>query len=378
MVIKIVFLPQLLIVTIQYMKRFLFSLLAAVALVGCGSKEEDKPIVYSAEEAKASIRGTMDSFYNCLKKANDGGFANVLFELIKDSKKSEGWGEYIANVFYNQYETKTTRQGFNYEGLKGTYTWNPNSKEWNKEVSSNSSNITWLFPATASSTTNNGRAVLSGYSDVSLTVKGEEERFPTKGNAVVIVDNEKVAEVNLNNITYKLENGYVRPTAVDLKIYTNPFTTILKVDVGSGDEYVADFSFSSPEGCTTRVKAVIKLTTSDLNSVASIEEAIDNIRIVAVQNDLQVVAHADVKAIHKLGKKLSELTNEEINTYAKAEVFKNGAKIADVKHEFERNNENVVYFIFSDGSKVKAEEYITDFEKKVTDIFKRFFNNSEE
>jgi len=36
------------------------------------------------------------------------------------------------------------------------------------------------------------------------------------------------------------------------------------------------------------------------------------------------------------------------------------------------NDEEVVYFIFSDGSKEKAEKYVSDFEERVTEIFKRF------
>ena len=62
---------------------------------------------------------------------------------------------------------------------------------------------------------------------------------------------------------------------------------------------------------------------------------------------------------------------EEANTYVKAELYKNGRKVADVKIDKE-NDEEVVYFIFSDGSKEKAEKYVSDFEDRVTEIFKRF------
>jgi hypothetical protein len=32
----------------------------------------------------------------------------------------------------------------------------------------------------------------------------------------------------------------------------------------------------------------------------------------------------------------------------------------------------VIYFIFSDGSREKAESYVSDFQDRVTEIFKRF------
>ena len=37
-------------------------------------------------------------------------------------------------------------------------------------------------------------------------------------------------------------------------------------------------------------------------------------------------------------------------------------------------DDDIIYFIYSDGSKVKAEEYVSDFQEKVKNIFKRFFN----
>ena len=122
------------------------------------------------------------------------------------------------------------------------------------------------------------------------------------------------------------------------------------------------------------LRANAKLTSSNYNSFTSVEEAFDNINLIAIQNDLQLVAKVDVKAIHKAGKKIGDLTTEEVNTYVKAELFKvNGGKIADVKYAVE-GDDDIIYFIYSDGSKVKAEEYVSDFQEKVKNIFKRFFN----
>ena len=61
---------------IKTMKKILFSILIIATFIGCG--KDDNNGKYSAEEAKAEVKATMDSFYNCLQKANDGGFANFL------------------------------------------------------------------------------------------------------------------------------------------------------------------------------------------------------------------------------------------------------------------------------------------------------------
>ena len=58
-------------------------------------------------------------------------------------------------------------------------------------------------------------------------------------------------------------------------------------------------------------------------------------------------------------------------TTVKADLYRGNGKIADVKYE-EENDKGVIYFIFSDGSREKAEKYVSDFEDRVTQIFKRF------
>lgn len=351
------------------MKKFLLSLLATATLVGCGSKDDNEP-VYSPEDGKTIVKNTMESVYDCFKKANDGSFADFLFQVNKKSGDNT-WAEYLGEKFYDQYDTQKNG-GFNFQELKGIYTWNVVTKEWSKTGSS--SNITWIFPATANDTNLNGRAVLENYQDKVITVESDSERFPVKGHIIITVDNKKVAEMKLNNVTFEENTNFLFPNHIDLTIYTEPFTTTVKLTKRTAEEFLFDFSLSSPKGCTTVLRANAKLTSSNYNSFTSVEEAFDNINLIAIQNDLQLVAKVDVKAIHKAGKKIGDLTTEEVNTYVKAELFKvNGGKIADVKYAVE-GDDDIIYFIYSDGSKVKAEEYVSDFQEKVKNIFKRFFN----
>ena len=70
----------------------------------------------------------------------------------------------------------------------------------------------------------------------------------------------------------------------------------------------------------------------------------------------------------------NNLQGIDLNTYIKAELYKNNKKIADVKVEEDNRGDSDLFFIFSDGSKQKAESYIEDFEEKIKNIFGRFFN----
>lgn len=355
------------------MKKILFSLLALFALVSCSDKNDDTPITYTPEEAKASVQNAMDSFYDCLKKANDGGFANFFYEaMFKKLGQDETWFYHLGDAFYEDYELNKDN-GFNYNGLKGTYTWNSATQRWDKSGTNN--NIVWIFPATASSTTNDGRILIENYEDIELTSKkGGIQKLPVKGHGVVTVAGQKLLEVTLSNITYQQNANFFVPTAMDLTIFANPFTATVKLVKQDAQNFAFNFLFSSPQGCTTGIRVQAKLSSADYDSFATFEEAVDNLHVVAVQNDLQLVAQADVKGIHKaVGKKITNLTVEETNTYIKAEVYKNAVKIADVKMDKE-NGKEVFYLIFSDGSKEKAEKYIANFEKRMEEIFKRFLD----
>ena len=161
------------------------------------------------------------------------------------------------------------------------------------------------------------------------------------------------------------------PTEVNLSIFTNPFTTTIKFREQGAGNFAFDFAFASAEGCTTALHADVKLNTTDYENLTGME-VINHISFVATQGELQIKGVVDAKSINKITKDQNhELTPDEINTFVKADLYRGNGKIADVKYEKE-NGKGVIYFIYSDGSREKAEQYVSDFEKRVTEIFKRF------
>lgn len=203
----------------------------------------------------------------------------------------------------------------------------------------------------------------------------ENVYLPKKVHLFISVDNTKQLEVTLRNVEYKKLGEGFTPTAIDLAIFTNPFTTTIKFAKKEPTIYALNFNFSSPQGCATGLVGSIKLTSDNLDSFTSFEEAVESINVVAFQDKFQVIANVDVKSVHKAGKKLADLEGAELNTYFKAELYKNNRKVADVKVEEDNRGDSDLFFIFSDGSKQRAESYIEDFEEKVENIFKRFFKD---
>ena len=358
------------------LKNIAIAFLGALLFTTCSKKDDEKE--YTAEESKAVVRSTMDNFYNCLQNLNDGGFANFFYDLaFKEAGRDrygnkESWVAFLGEKFEAQDywdPQKNTEGKFAYQALKGTYTWNKNRELWDKEA--NGSNITFIFPATKEATTNNGRLVIDQYEDTETTYRDDKVYLPTAAHLYATIDNTKVFEVTVKNVTFEKKTNFTMPLSAHISIYTNPFTTTIQWNRQNPENFIFDFAFSSPQGCTTGLHADIKLTTSDYGNITNLNEAIDKIAITATQGEFQIRGNIDVKSINQKTERGKELSVEQINTYAKAELFKGNSKIADVKYE-EENDKGVIYFIFSDGSREKAEKYVSDFEDRVTQIFKRF------
>ena len=357
------------------LKNIAIAFLGALLFATCSKKDDEKE--YTAEESKAVVRSTMDNFYNCLQNLNDGGFANFFHDLLfKGTErghqgKTQSWGNFLGEKFEAQdyWDPQKNAEGkFAYQALKGTYTWNKNTELWEKTA--NNENVTFIFPATKGAT-NNGKLVIDQYEDTETTYGNDKVYLPTAAHLYASVDNTKVFEVTVKNVTFDKKTNFTMPLSAHISIYTNPFTTTIQWNRQNPENFIFDFAFSSPQGCTTGLHADIKLTTSDYGNITDLNEAIDKIAITATQGELQIKGNIDVKSINEKTKGGRELSVEQINTYAKAELFKGNSKIADVKYE-EENDKGVIYFIFSDGSREKAEKYVSDFEDRVTQIFKRF------
>ena len=356
------------------LKNIAIAFLGALLFATCSKKDDEKE--YTAEESKAVVRSTMDNFYNCLQNLNDGGFANFFHELLfkeafrDQDGETQSWGEFLGEKFDKQNFAEGLTEGdrFNYHRMKGTYTWNKNTALWEKTA--NNENVTFIFPATKEATTNNGRLVIDQYEDTETTYGDDKVYLPTAAHLYASVDNTKVFEVTVKNVTFDKKTNFTMPLSAHISIYTNPFTTTIQWNRQNPENFIFDFAFSSPQGCTTGLHADIKLTTSDYGNISSLEKAIDKIAFTATQGELRIVGNIDVKSLEEKGND-RKLRVEEINTYAKAVLMKGNSKIADVKYE-EESDKGVIYFIFSDGSREKAEKYVSDFEDRVTQIFKRF------
>ena len=234
------------------LKNIAIAFLGALLFATCSKKDDEKE--YTAEESKAVVRSTMDNFYNCLQNLNDGGFANFFHDLlfketVRDHQgETQSWGNFLGEKFEAQDywdPQKNTEGKFAYQALKGTYTWNKNRELWEKTA--NNENITFIFPATKEATTNNGRLVIDKYEDTETTYRDDKVYLPTAAHLYATIDNTKVFEVTVKNVTFEKKTNFTMPLSAHISIYTNPFTTTIQWNRQNPENFIFDFAFSSPQ-----------------------------------------------------------------------------------------------------------------------------------
>ncbi len=371
-------------------QKITIAFLVAITFVSCSKDgKEDDTTPLSREEAKQFIEQTTDNFYNCLKDLNDGGFSNFFYEsfftiaetvttthtygnppyeYVYTQVENHSWMSILSDAFEDQYGD-VFDDSFNYQLMKGVYTWDNTSKKWKK---SNGNNITLHFPSKKDATTNNATLILDGYTDQTFTIEGKEVKLPKRGNISVTVDSSKIFSIKVNDVAYMQTGESIMIEKADIEAYANPFTANLKWNKTSENIFRLDFVFSSPNACSTSLKGEVKLTHTDIENINP-ESDIEKITLEISHNELIIRSLADLKGLYGSKKNIDDMSAEEINSFIKSEVFKNSKKIADLKLEKDNTEKLIPYLIFEDGSKEKAENFVSDFPERVEKIFKRFF-----
>ncbi|MDO4880338.1 MAG: hypothetical protein Q3983_03580 [Capnocytophaga sp.] len=383
-------------------KQFIASLIGLTMLFSC-SKDNNGTTEATPTDAKKTIETTMDSFYNCLKNLNDGSFSkflyDVAFEQVKTGKTRQvyvgGYWDNEKQQYISQYAQKeeTTewltflaekyeenigkfiknKQYFNFQELKGVYTYNKNASRWEKTA--NSSKLEFYFPADSKIITNNAKLVIENYSDKEITFQNEKVRLPITISLFASVDNEKVFSLEVNNVDYEVTSNILMPIKANVTIFSNPFTTNIRLERKTPTVFDFAFNFSSPQGCSTTANAEITLQNSNFDSFSAFDKDVKKIQLTIGHNDLNIIANADIEGLFKSKKGNEKYSSEQINTYIKMEVFKGrNEKLADLNYVEDANGNFAPELIFSDGTKEKAEKYISDFDVKIEQIFKKFLD----
>lgn len=366
--------------------NYLLMLFAAVFLTVVSCTESNEPDVANpttVEEDKENIKANMDSFYSCLETLADGGFSDFFYKaIIKEDvetthsgswgsyTESESWINFTMEQFDRQFGPFNKDNGFNYNGLKGKYSWDIVEKKW--ERIADASIIELNFPSVYTGTLNNAVLIVDSYEDIEVSYTNEIVKLPTKGHLLVTVDNVKTFEIDIKEVTYDVNTNFSMPLKADIQIFTSPFTNSFKFNRVSPTKFNFTYSLSSEGDCGYTFNTDLELNTSDYGNVSSIENDLKKIKGYFSHNNLKITYSFDVTKVKALGKKISELSTNEINTILDSELLYNDIKISDItiddKADFPFN------MTFKDGEKESAEVYFGDFTKRIEEITKKYFN----
>ncbi|GIJ94507.1 hypothetical protein CAPN002_17250 [Capnocytophaga stomatis] len=356
-------------------KKLMIALLGAVLFVGCSKnesenvQEQDASKITARSAEQQSIETTIANFYDCLKKLKYSGFSDFLYDnffLTSATTNNKTWYEFLDGKFKEQYVGQ--KEGFVYEKLLGTYTWDSSAKKWGKTANSN--NVTLHFPAFNTTASNNATLVLENYTSLNIGTNS----LPTKGKATITVDNKKIIEVDIQGISYGLIPTLIENAEV--VIYGNPFTTTISLKK-NGSVYNFTSNTSAPDGCTTTVNGVINLTNNSTISTDKVDFkalAFDNFKDLEFKvnfENLEIKVNADIAGLKALNKDVYSV--EDMNNFVKVDVLSSGKKVADLKYNEDSNGKYDPDVVFLDGTTNKAESYFSYFSKKVKHVFRVVF-----
>lgn len=179
-----------------------FAILLVVGLIGFGLGACDQgastgPL--TAEEARSQIvEGTagLQQAATALSNSPAGAFAAPERGTDDDAAGRPAWGQALISGLGAVLDT--TGGTFNYEASTGVYAWRPARQTWTPVRAADS--LILRFPAPPAATGDTATFVLGAY-EAQAVGPGTERRVPTRLAALLSVDGETAARVNLRDVT---------------------------------------------------------------------------------------------------------------------------------------------------------------------------------
>lgn len=225
-------------------KAFL-SAICITLLVGLMSCGDDEPSSVSADKAKAAFDAASQNLANELGSIADaegftamnslssvsgsggpfpfGRMSSYKREDVRDQIKSSVSA--FRSILVNSSAANSRVSGdqpFDFNGKKGTYTYNPELDNFDVDLGGDI--ITIIFP-TEGSATNNAEFRLADYAE-EATPYGDEAYSPTLVDASLLIEDEVVAELDLD-VEYGSDD---QPVFADITYFLTPYSVEIKFD----------------------------------------------------------------------------------------------------------------------------------------------------
>ena len=324
----------------------------------------------SVAEDKANIQKTFDDLLMCTQDIKDSRAVTVLFKnflnMSDGEALNEDWiedmTEELEDVIDFDHIEDNSRFDLTYHA--GTHIYNSASQTWLK-TNNVTNKVIFQFPAEPNAASNNTELIIDMYTDKQVTIDGETLFLPTAMHTVMNVDNIKVFEVTVSNVTYADNAGYQLPVEISAQMFMDPMEMDIEVSRLSTNEYEMEMNFSDGNLCDIKVAMQVELADDDFENIS--EDAVEEVAVQVNVGQLSIRTLGDVASLLKLD---DDPTETQINSALDLDVFFQDLKIADL--EVNEDMETVIIF-YKDSTFEDSSIFYDGFWDDVSSLWSEYF-----
>ena len=336
--------------------------------IDCGG--DCAPCETTVEDDKANIQKTFDDLLMCTQDIKDSRAVTVLFKnflnMSDGEALNEDWVEDMTEDLEDviDFEHVEDNSRFDLSHHAGTHIFDSGTQTWVK--TNNVTNMMiFQFPSEPNAATNNAELVIDMYSDQMVAIDGDDMFLPTAMHASMDVDNEKVFEVSITNVTYADNADFQIPVAFSAQLYMDPMEMDVDVTRVTSNEYEMGMKFSDGNLCDIKIAAQLELADDDFENLT--EDGIEKVAVQVNVGELSIRTLGDVASLFKLD---DDPTETQINSGLDLDVFFQDLKIGDL--EINEDMETVLIF-YKDGTFEDSSVFYDGFWDDVSSLWSEFF-----
>lgn len=319
-------------------------------------------------EDKENIQYTLDNMLVCVEDMTSARAIDILmrdfFQVSDGESYNQDWVDNLSSNFENVFDFQhiTDNGRFNLAHHAGRYYFDHATQAWAKTPLP-SGIITVGFPTTPDHTENNAVFVIDDYTDQSINLSGDDVFGPKTIHAQLNVDNLKLFELTVGNVTYAENTSFEMPVEIDASLYLDPMTISLDVTRNSSTEFFGILSMNDGSACRMSLETDLTLTDDDFENLTN--DSFEKIHGKLKVGDLTVESLAGLAELIKL----DEPDESTVNSLLDLDVLFKDLKIADL--EYSEAEESFILY-YKDATSESAGNYIDSFLEEMEAIIVEF------
>ena len=323
-------------------------------------------------EDKANIQKTFDDLLTCVTDFKNSRSIDIFFRdflnLTDGEALNEDWidnlGENFDGVIDTDHIEDNSRIDLGYHA--GSYVYDAGANSWTK-VNNETDKMVFLFPSNPGATMNNVQLVLDKYEDKQATIDGETFYYPTAMHIRMDVDNQRMMEVDVANITYADNAEFEIPVEISATLFMDPINMTLNLTRVSTTEYKLNSTIEDGNSCVIGVEVDVELKDDDFENLGS--DGFEKVHVKVNVGQMTIQSLADIATLIALLED-DDVTETQLNSLLDIDALFDGIKIADI----EVSEEQETFLIFyKDLSSEDSKVYYESFWEDIKDLWTEFF-----